>query len=168
MHDHSFGNARTACDLQLGHFLDLDQTDPAQAHRVHLRMIAIHRNRGPQLFGGFDHKRPLGNRYRAAVDDDVDHPPAHVGFAGAHATLNSRARSGHPACVTCAANSSGKRFKTEAKNGMMESPSGHKFVPVIVLLMTLSTRKSCSLPSPASKRDTMRATHWPPSRQGVH
>src|SRR5579872_699947 len=168
VHHHAFRHAGAASDLQLGHLLDFDQTDAAQPHRVHLGMVAIHRHGRAQQLGGLDNERAFRNRQRVAVDHHVDHPPSDVGFVGAQAALASRLRNGQPAWATCAANSSGNRFSTDAKKGMMESPSGHRFVPVIVLLMTLSTRRSFSEPSPASKRETMRATHWPPSRQGVH
>src|SRR5579864_2463250 len=125
-------------------------------------MVAIDRYLRAQGLGRLDDERAIRHVDLLAVDQQLDH------LRFAHATPATAGLSGQPPCVTCASNSSGKRRSTESKNGMIESPSGHRFVPVNVLLMTPSTRRSLSDPSPASSRDTMRATHWPPSRHGVH
>ena len=119
MHDHAVGDRRIAGDLQLGHAFDLDQTHAAESGRPKLRVIAIDRDLLLDRLGGLNQERALGHLDRHAVNGEFDQ----LLGGGAHAsTVSFRRR---------ASNWSGKRMRTEIKNGSIESPSAHRFKPVI-------------------------------------
>src|SRR5688572_22082548 len=63
-----FWAAMAPGELEWGHLLDLDQTHPAGANRLQLRVVAEDRDLDPDLLGRLDQQHPFRNRHLAAVD----------------------------------------------------------------------------------------------------
>src|SRR5579884_748861 len=70
--------------------------------------------------------------------------------------------------MTRSSNFSGKRLRTESKNGSIESPNGHRVMPVIWCPTFISMSMSDVSARPATKRCSTVSSQLPPSRHGVH
>src|SRR5690606_2413080 len=119
--------------------LDLDEAQAAHGRRGHAGVVAVVRDRGPDLLGGFEDRGPLGDLDLVPVDRQFDH----LSHQAAPTRSPRRIRARY---------SSLNLLMEDCTGAATESDSTQMVVPTMFCVTSIRVSRSCSVPRPSSIR----------------
>src|SRR5262249_36358314 len=155
VHDHAFRRGRVARDLELRELFHVDETDAAVACDREAGVVAISRNKDPQLLRGLDDRGPIGHDHIAAIDAQLGHDTASIRPALRPERI-------------CASNSPRNLEIYDWIGQAAASAKTQMVFPSMPPAMASRSSRSRSRPCPSTILRMMRYTQPVPSRQGEH